>query len=144
MKLIIDANITFSAILNTNSRIAELIINKHFEFIAPTFLRDEIKNHYSKIMKITGMSLDEIHEIEFLLYKHINFINEEQISPEFWIKAYHLVSDIDEKDTSYIAYSQAFNCKIWSGDKKLISGLKLKKYNQFYTTTDLLLLIENK
>lgn len=75
-------------------------------------------------MKINGISLDEINEIEFLLCQHINFINEEQISPEFWIKALHLVSDIDEKDTPYIAYSEAFNCKIWSGNKKLISDLK--------------------
>ena len=44
MKIIVDANIVFSGILNTNGKIGDLLINskKQFEFIAPDFLRTEI------------------------------------------------------------------------------------------------------
>lgn len=43
MKIIVDANIVFSGILNTNSKIGDLLINseKYFDFIAPDFLRIE-------------------------------------------------------------------------------------------------------
>ena len=48
MRIIVDANIVFSAILNTNGKIGDLLINsgKYVEFIAPDFLRVEIKKHY--------------------------------------------------------------------------------------------------
>ena len=48
MRLIVDANIVFSGILNTKSKIGHILINEknHFQFIAPDFLRIEIRNHY--------------------------------------------------------------------------------------------------
>jgi predicted nucleic acid-binding protein len=48
-----------------------------------------------------------------------------------------LVADIDPKDTHYIAYSNHFDCKIWSGDKLLIKGLKKKGFINFITTDQL-------
>ena len=62
MKLIVDANIVFSGILNTNSKIGDLLINskQHFTFIAPDFLRNEIRSHYSKLRKISGLTLEQI------------------------------------------------------------------------------------
>jgi predicted nucleic acid-binding protein len=81
MKIIVDANIVFSGILNTNSRIGDLLINSrdYFSFIAPNFLRNEIRNHYSKLMRISGLTLSEITEAEFQIYNGINFISEKQI-----------------------------------------------------------------
>lgn len=136
MRFIVDANIIFSAIINTNSKIAEIILNSSeiYEFFAPNFLRHEIRKHYSKI---SGMKLEEIQEIEYIIYQNILFINEEQITSEFWEKAFLLTSDIDEKDTPYVAFAESMNCKIWSGDKKLISGLKKKKYSNFISTNEL-------
>ena len=44
MRVIVDANIVFSGILNSKGKIGDLLINsrKHLEFIAPDFLREEI------------------------------------------------------------------------------------------------------
>jgi len=46
VKIIVDANIVFSAILNTNGKIGDLLINggSRIEFIAPEFMRFEIKS----------------------------------------------------------------------------------------------------
>lgn len=59
MKIIIDANIVFSAILNTNGKIGNLIIKppQNISFIAPDFLRIEIKKHYLKLSKISGLTI---------------------------------------------------------------------------------------
>ena len=45
MRVIVDANIVFSGILNSNGSIGDLLINSGhiFNFIAPDFLRIEIK-----------------------------------------------------------------------------------------------------
>jgi predicted nucleic acid-binding protein len=58
MKIIVDANIIFSGILNANGKIGDLLINSDgfFSFIAPDFLRTEIYGHYDKLVKISGMT----------------------------------------------------------------------------------------
>lgn len=146
MRFIVDANIVFSGILNTNGMIGDLLINSkpYFNFIAPDFLRSEIRNHYSKLIKISGLSLEQVQEAEFQIYKDLTFISEEQIKLSYWISADALVADIDPNDTHYIAYSKHFRCKIWSGDKALIKGLAKKGFKSFVTTEDLFKLREQK
>lgn len=121
MKLIVDANIVFSALLNTNGKIGDILIKSktRFQFIAPDFLRVEIKKHYKKISKISGLTLDEIRESEFQIYHNIQFISEEQIPDKHWQSAINL------------------KCKIWSGDKELIKGLTKKGFTNFVTTNEL-------
>jgi len=144
VKIIVDANIVFSGILNTNGKIGDLLINseKHFNFIAPDFLRSEIRKHYSKLCKISRLTTSQVQEAEFQICQDIAFISEEQVKPSAWIAAEKLVIDIDPKDTHYIAYSKHFRCKIWSGDKMLIKGLQKKGFTNFITTDELFKLRE--
>jgi predicted nucleic acid-binding protein len=146
MRIIVDANIVFSAILNTNGKIGDVLINggKRFEFIAPDFLRYEIKSHYTKLIKISGLTIDDIQESEFQIYKSIRFISEEQIKQSTWIISKKLVSDIDPNDIPYVAYAIHFRCKIWSGDKVLMNGLKEKKFTKFVTTEEVFKMHESK
>lgn len=139
MKVIVDANIVFSGILNSNGKIGDLLINsqKHFHFIAPEFLRTEIYKHYSKLSKISRLTFEQVREAEYQVCKDITFISEEQIKLSAWLNAEKLVADIDPKDTHYVAYSKHFRCKIWSGDKELIEGLAKKKFTNFITTEEL-------
>lgn len=146
MKIVVDANIVFSGILNTDGRIGNLLINsnQYFKFIAPDFLRSEIHKHYPKLVKISGLSLEKIVESEYRICKQINFISEEQIKIVHWITAEKLVEDIDPKDIHYVAYAKQFRCKIWSGDKQLMKGLEKKGFTNMISTSDLYKLIENK
>lgn len=61
MKIIVNANIVFSGILKSEGKIGDLLINSgdHFKFIAPDFLRFEIHRHLDKLVKISGMSLEQ-------------------------------------------------------------------------------------
>jgi predicted nucleic acid-binding protein len=144
VRIIVDANIVFSAILNTNGKIGDLLINseKYFDFIAPDFLRIEIKKHYPRLTKISGLTLKNIQEAEFQIYKDITFISEEQIKISTWFAAEKLVAEVDPKDIHYVAYSKHFKCKIWSGDKMLIKGLAKKDFTNFITTDELFKLRE--
>jgi len=137
VKVIVDANIVFSGILNSNGKIGDLLINsqKHFDFIAPDFLRAEIYN--PRLSKISGMTVEQVREAEFQICHDITFISEEQIKESSWRAAVKLVADIDPKDTHYIAYSKHFRCKIWSGDKQLIKGLAKKRFANFISSDEL-------
>jgi len=136
VNLIVDANIVFSGILNTNGKIGDLLINSsnYLHFIAPEYLRKEIKNHYSKLAKIAHLNDSQIQEAEFQIYKDIKFISEEQIPIPTWVAAERLVHDVDPNDIAYLAFSLHFNCKIWSGDKRLTSGLLKKEFSDILDT----------
>jgi len=145
MKIVVDANIAFSGILNSNGKIGDLLINsdKFFSFIAPNFLRTEIYNHHEKLVKMSNLTLEQVRESEYQIYKSITFISEEQIDEENWQFADELIRDIDPKDIVYIAYAKQLKCKLWTGDKKLINGLAKKNYHNVFTTDDLFVFRNN-
>jgi predicted nucleic acid-binding protein len=139
VKVIVDANIVFSGILNSNGKIGDLLINskKCFEFIAPYFLQIEIRKHHQRLSKISGLSIENVREAEFQICKDITFISEEQIKASAWNIAWKLTFDIDPKDTPYIAFTKHFKCKIWSYDKILKKGLEKKGFKNFVSTDEL-------
>lgn len=141
MKVVVDANIVFSGILNTSGKIGDVLINSFglIDFIAPDFLRTEIRKHHRKLSKLSKLQVENIIEAEFLVCREIKFISEEQVLASTWQDAYNLVKEIDEKDVQYVAYAKQFNRKIWSGDRQLIRGLKKKGYDQFVKTDELIM-----
>lgn len=139
MKVIVDANIVFSGILNTKGKIGDLLINSVglIDFIAPDFLRTEIRKHHKRLVELSKLTLEQVIEAEFQVCKDIEFISEEQVSDANWRAAFELVTDIDPKDVQYIAFSKQFNRKVWSGDKVLITGLEKKGFTNMLTTDKL-------
>lgn len=139
MIVIVDANIVFSAILNTNGKVGDLILNSDgiIDFIAPRYMDWEILKYQDKILKITKKSSTEIKRIHFKIMKKISFFSEEQIPMENRIKAYDIVKNIDPKDTPYIAFSDFLKLKIWTGDKELSKGLLDKGYKITISTNEL-------
>lgn len=58
MKIIVDTNIIFSGLLSPNGTISDLLLNSSdvFDFYSPTFVLEELENHRTKLLKITGFS----------------------------------------------------------------------------------------
>ncbi len=71
IKVVIDTNIIFSAILNPESRIGKIIINSthHFQFYTCDFLKTELLKHRDKLLKFTKLNPQGLDELEFLLTK---------------------------------------------------------------------------
>lgn len=139
MRIIVDANIVFSAILKSDSKVGDLLINSNgiFKFITTDFLRIEIQKHHDKLMRISKLTMEQILESEYQIYKSINFIADEQIGKVAWDFAKKLVQEIDAKDIAYVAFSKQFKAKLWSGDKKLKMGLSQKGFTNFISTSEL-------
>ena len=146
MRIIVDANVVFSAILNTNSKIADLLMNSKgiFEFLAPDYLQIELRKYHSKISKISKLTLSEIETIENRITKPIIFMSGIHIPQNKWVSAEKLVIDIDSKDTPYVAFSLFYKCKIWSGDKALSKGLENKGFKYIISTEELFEVRETK
>lgn len=139
MNLIIDTNIVFSTLLNPNSIIGDLLLNYQdsIHFFAPELLIEEIDRYSDKIEKYSKLNSSQIAICKSLLLNSIQFVSENLISTESWTSAYNLTIDIDENDTPFVALAIEMNTKLWSGDKKLTSGLLSKKSEIIYTTQEL-------
>lgn len=139
MKIIVDTNIVFSAILNSQGKIGQLIINstKFFTFYTVGLLKDEIREHKDKILKISGLTNDQFVKSFETITKRITFVDEILISDKELIRALDLVADIDENDTLFVALTNHLNGKLWTGDKKLIAGLQRKDYTKTLSTDEL-------
>jgi len=46
--------------------------------------------------------------------------------------SWELCKDIDEKDFAYLALSLELDGRLWTGDKKLINGLRAKGFDHFF------------
>jgi len=141
MKLIIDTNIVFSAILNTNSKIGDLILNSEdiLEFYSASYLKEEIENHKEKLSEISNLTKQEIELIKVQIYSKIQFISEDIIPFEYWKKAVEFVRDVDMDDIAFVTLSLFMeNTPIWTGDEKLRTGIQKKGFKDILSTPDII------
>lgn len=73
MIIVVDTNIVFSAILNTNSTIGDLILNSRniFQLQSCNFLLGEIDNHWEKLKRISKLNTSDLSESRYLILKNI-------------------------------------------------------------------------
>jgi len=75
---------------------------------------------------------------ELMFYKtRITFTDVATIPSKYVVKANAVVKDIDEDDLDFVALHFYKKHKLWTGDKKLINGLKAKGYDICITTDQL-------
>ena len=146
MKIIIDTNIIFSALLNTKGTIGDVLFNSGevFEFYSCSYMRHEIEKHWEKLKRISKLSYSELEESRFTIFAKINFINEELIPQKTWLSAEEISADIDIDDSDFIALTKHLKGYLWTGDKELYNGLKLKNFKRVYNTTELIALRTTK
>jgi predicted nucleic acid-binding protein len=140
MRIVVDTNVVFSAILNSDGKIGDLLLNSKriIKFYSVEYLRYEIRNHYDKLSKISKQSVDKICNTEYFVTKEIEFISEEQIAESYWKSAYKLVKDVDLDDIAFVALSKHLKCKLWTGDGVLIRGLHKNRFLNTISTDELL------
>ena len=74
MKIIVDTNIAFSALVKSDSTIAEIIIgsgNKNV-FFSSEYLLVELNNHHDKLKKASKLNDEQISEAKYRLFKYID------------------------------------------------------------------------
>jgi len=126
--LVVDTNIVFSGILGPNGTICDLLLNSKdkFDFYAPTAVLDELNTHHQKLLKLSGLSEDELNFLIRTIIKKIDLIDLESVQQQTWEKAMELTKDVDQFDAPFIALTLELGSPLWTGDKKLINGLNEK------------------
>jgi len=140
MKIVVDTNIIFSTLLNSNSTIGEILFNpdKNFEFYSCNYMRYEIKKHWERLKKISKLSDEQLEVSCVQVLSRLRFINEEIIPAKTWLAAEKITKDIDIDDIDFVALSKFLRATLWTGDKMLYNGLKRSGFNKIIKTSELL------
>ena len=146
MKIVVDTNIIFSTLLNSNSTIGDLLFNseKHFEFYSCSYMRLEIKKHWERLKKISKLSDEQLQVSYTQVLSKLKFINEEIIPLETWLASEKITKEIDIDDTDFVALTKFLKATLWTGDKVLYNGLKKFEFKKLLNTTELLALRTTK
>ena len=82
VKLVVDTNIVFSAVLNSNSRTARILIagKPYFTLHSCAFLHEELLKHRPKLRALTGLSEGELNEVIERVTTNIAFVDEHVLS----------------------------------------------------------------
>lgn len=139
MNIIVDTNIVFSSILNPNSQIGQILLfhNPSLNLFSLPQLTNELLRYKEKIKLLKGFSDAEFYEVKHLVLKRIQFIDDFLIPVDKLLWAEELVSDIDIDDTLFVALTEYLEGFLWTGDKRLINGLKQKGWNRIISLDEL-------
>ncbi len=139
MKIVVDTNIVFSLLINSQNTIGEIFFdsNNQFEFFSTGYMKIEITRHWGKLIKISKLSEGNLLESYIRIISKITFINEELIPKETWELAENLVNNIDPFDIDFIALSIHLKANLWTGDKVLYNGLQNINFKNILNTADL-------
>lgn len=145
MKIIVDTNVVFSAILSSSGKIGQILIygRKQFEFYAPNLVKTEVKRHREKLIQMSGLSDEDFEDTRDDIYSCITFISEEQIPYDYWHNAIPLVRETDMDDIAFVVLAQYLDAQLWTGDKKLLKGLYSMGFTKALATDDIYNLLQN-
>lgn len=141
MKIIVDSNIAFSAVLNLNSKIGQILIKSGslFSFYSVPQLREEVLEYKEKIQKLGNYSDEEFIEITKLVFHKIEFIDDFLIPKQELLKAEKLVEGVDIDDVLFIALTNHLRARLWTGDRTLIRGMEKREWYRFISVEELYL-----
>ena len=139
-KEIVDTNIIFSCLLNSQGTIGDLIFNSEavFDFYSNEYMLYETRKHWEKLKKISTLTDFELQTSYDKLLTKLTFVNEQLIPENIWQISEILAADIDIDDTDFIALAKYLKGILWTGDKPLYNGLKAKRFRSVYNTADLI------
>ena len=139
-KIIVDTNIIFSCLLNSEGAIGDLIFNSEniFKFYSSQYMRFEIRKHWNKLKKISKLTDAKLETAYDKMLIKLTFIDEELITQNHWERAENLVIDIDLDDTDFVALTGYLKGGLWTGDKPLYEGLKGKRFRTIYNKRDMI------
>lgn len=139
MKIVVDTNVVFSALVNPGSTITDLIFNynERFIFYSPETMHVELERHRKKLIEVSQITEGEKDELLYLLGRKIEIIHLDYLSPQSWKRALQYVQRIDEFDAPFLALTIELSGILWTGDKKLVNGLIRQGFEDVVSTHDL-------
>lgn len=128
MRLVIDANIVFAALLRDGIT-AKLLVHPALELFAPDLFLNELEKYRTMIQKRTNRDAATFEKVLEIFRSRIQIV---EIAPE---RVREMLNDSpDPGDAPYLALAAALGIPLWTMDK----ALSRQRRVQIYSTEELL------
>ena len=131
--VVVDTNILFAALVSRRSPLREtLLMETGVRLYSPRFIFTELFKHKERLLATTELPEDELLEAVSALFSRLSFEDEGTIPLGDWMQARQLCSDVDEKDTPFVAPTIHLYARLWTEDAELKRGLRAKGFDHFF------------
>lgn len=128
MRIVIDSNILFSALLK-DSVTREIILEYRDSFLFPYYIFNEFEKHKSYLIEKSNISIEDFNKLLELILSKVTIIPPEVLQ-KHKSEALNIVKDIDKDDVIFFACALAYpGSAIWSDDKALKKQHAIKIFN---------------
>jgi len=115
MKLVIDTNILFSALI-AGGKTREIIITGNQDLYAPEYTFTEIEKHQNEIKKKAKIDKPDLQLLINIILEQINIVPKPEFKSQL-PKAEKIIGEIDPDDIPFLALALHLDSDIWSDDK---------------------------
>lgn len=129
MKLVVDANVLFSAAIR-DSKTSDLLLNDDLELYAPEYLFDEFKKYQETLLEKTYRTDEDFENFLEILQSRIKTVSKEKFENEL-VEAKTFTPD--PKDVPYLALALHIDASVWSDD----TDFQEQDRVNVFTTTEL-------
>lgn len=139
MIIIVDTNIIISACLDSNSDLYHLITSSFnkIDFVTPEFSLKEIITHQENICKKSRKNIAIFKTNLLATLNCITVLSDDELTESDIENAENFTRQIDIDDTIFIAFALALNSLLWTGDRKLLNGVKRNGFTNIISTKEL-------
>lgn len=130
--VVVDTNILFSALLNSQSKFTGVLFTSGHQFYVCELVMVELFKHKEKLVRISKLSEDDIVRVYYILLRRLTLYKEDLIAPEHRAAAYALCHSIDASDTPHVALTLELDGLLWTGDNTLKKGLQRQGFDKFF------------
>ena len=136
LDFVVDTNIIMNILISGKASYKPLL--KCYNFILPEFGLVEIDKYQQIIFDKSKLKRDEIINYSYFLFSEITILPNYILNQKIQKDAINLSKNVDIKDATFIALSMQLNIPLITRDKKLINGMKKRKYNNIILFDDFL------
>jgi predicted nucleic acid-binding protein len=134
VEYVLDANILFSSLMSGKS--LHKLLFQRFTFYTPDFVFLELRAYETVILQKTKLDPAQLRAYSTAIFSRLTVLPSLVIGEEAKSKAVALCKNIDEKDIPYVALAIELNLTLLTADKKLVEGLRKKKFKDIILFQD--------
>ncbi len=132
MKIVVDSNVIYSALLNTGEYVRDIFFSDLYELHSCKYIVVETFRNKEKLFKHAKLKDSILLDRLFKLLRNVTPVNEGFISDDSLERAYELCSGGYEKDIPFVALSIHMNCPLWTNDEELMLNLSNRGFYNFF------------
>ena len=131
-KVVVDSSVFFPFLLRRRSWARQRFqTDLKISFYSPRFFLVELFKHKERIAQLSELKQDELLDCLHELLARVHFVEDGSVPLGTWMEARRLCA-VDLKDTPFVALALHLDCRLWTADAELKSGLRVQGFDCFF------------